>query len=118
MSDFGSYVAIYRTDGCPPSDADERRVRASAKSLQFARTDRIGPYDEFDLRFGFSSDGEGGQGLSVFLSGYFIGDDDGSDGLDPEVIIARESMIVEQFAADLTSALDGEYRVEPYSGYW
>ena len=118
MSDFGSSVAVYRTDGRQPSDEDERRVRAAAKSLQFARTDRIGPYDGFDLRFGFAQDGNGIEGLSVGLSGYFVGDDEGNDGLDPEVIIAREAPVAEQFAEDLGRALGVEYRAVAYSGHW
>ena len=117
MSDFGSSVSVYRADNRPPSDEDERRVWAAAKSLQFARTDRIGPYDEFVLRFGTACGG-GVEGLLVGLSGYFDGDDDGNDGLDPEVIISRESPIAEQFAADLERALGGEYRAVPYSGFW
>lgn len=115
MSDFGASVSVYRTDNHPPSTEDESRVRTGAKSLQFTRTDRIGPYDEFELRFGFTQDRNGIEGLSVGLSGYFIGDD---DGLDPEVIIVRELSVVEQFAEDLERALGGDYRVIAYSGYW
>ncbi len=117
MSDFGSSVAVYRTDGRPSSADDERRVRAAAKSLQFTRTDRIGPYDEFELRFG-TAFGGGVEGLSVGLSGYFVGDDEGNDGLDPEVIIARETPVAEQFADDLGRAMGGEYWAVPYSGHW
>ena len=117
MSDFGSHVAVYRTDGRPPSAEDDRRVRAAARSLQFTRPDRIGPYDEFDLRFGGAHGGDGVQGVSVFLSGYFIGDNEGNDGLDPEVILAREAPVAEQFAEDLERTLGGEFRVNPYSGY-
>ena len=117
MSDFGSSVAVYRTDGRPPSAEDERRVQVAAKSLQFTRTDRIGLYDEFELRFG-TAFGGGMEGLSVGLSGYFVGDDEGNDGLDPEVIIARESPIAEQFAEDLERVLGAEYRAVPYSGNW
>jgi hypothetical protein len=118
MSDFGSSVAVYRADGHPPSAEDERRVRAAAQAMQFARADRIGPYDGLELRFGAAQDGDGVEGLLVRLSGFVAGDEDGNDDLDPEVIIARESPIAEQFAWDLERALGSEYRAVAYSGYW
>lgn len=118
MSDFGSSVCVYRIDGVPPSETDERQVKAAAKGLQFADRDRIGPYDEFELRFGAARDVEGVEGLSVLLSGYFDGDDEGNGGLDPEVIIARETPIAEQFAEDLERALGRTYRTFAYSGFW
>jgi hypothetical protein len=117
MSDFGSGVCVYRNDSRPPSDVDERIVHAAAKALQFARSDSIGPYDEFELRFGTARDCDGANGLLVALSGYLVGDDVGNDGLEPEVIIAREAPLAEQFAEDLEQALGGEYRVTSYSDY-
>lgn len=39
-----------------------------------------------------------------------------NDGLDPEVIIAREKPLVEQFARDLKRVLGREYRMVPFSG--
>jgi hypothetical protein len=117
MSDFGSHVAVYRTDGRPPSAEDERCVRAAARSLQFTRPDRIGPYDEFDLRFGGSHGNDGAEGIAVFLSGYFVGDEVGNDGLDPEVIIAREAPVTEEFAEDLARMLGEEFRTVAYTGY-
>lgn len=115
MSDYGSSVEVYRTDRRPPSVEEERKVTAAARSLQFTYPDRIGPYDEFDLRFGTAFRG-GVEGLSVILSGYLVGDDEGNDGLDPEVIIAREKPLVEQFARDLKRVLGREYRMVPFSG--
>lgn len=118
MSDFGSSVAVYRSDGDAPSAGDEERVRIAARSLQFAYEDRIGPYDGFDLRFGYARDADGSRGISIGLSGYFIGDEEGNDGLDPDVIIAREEPVAWQFAEDLGKALGGDYRCVSYSGYW
>jgi hypothetical protein len=118
LSDFGAHVAVYRTDGIPPSASDEERIRAAARSLQSSCKDQIGPYDEFDMRFGYSRDADGSEGLSVGLSGYFIGDDEGNDGLDPEVIIAREEPVAERFADELAEALGADYRCTSYSGYW
>jgi hypothetical protein len=68
-----------------------RRVQAAARSLQFAAKDRIDPYDEFDLRFGGATNADGVEGIAVFLSGCFVEDD--NDGLDPDVIIAREAIL-------------------------
>jgi hypothetical protein len=117
-SDFGASVSVYRADRSPPGPEDERRVRAAARSLQFSRPDRIGPYDHFDFRFGGARRHDGVWGLSVGLSGYFIGDEEGNDGLDAEVIIAREQPLVEQFAEELAVALGEAYEVVPYCGYW
>jgi hypothetical protein len=118
LSDFGSHVAVRRSDGRPTSEDDEERIRAAARSLQFARRDRIGPYDEFDLRFGSVRYIDGAEGISVGLTAHFLGDDEGNDGLDPEVIIAREEPVAEQFAEDLAKALGDDYCCEAYSGHW
>lgn len=116
MSDFGSHVTVYRIDGQEPSKDDVHRVRTAARSLQFTAVDRIGPYDEFDLRFGGACSERGIEGVAVFLSGYFVGDDEGNDGLDPEVIIAREAPVAAQFAEDLQRLLGNEFEVISYSG--
>lgn len=116
VSDFGSHVSVYRTDREKPSEEDKRRVQAAAKSLQFTARDRIGPYDEFDLHFGGAHDVGGVEGIAVFLSRYWIGDDEANDGLDPEVIMAREAPVVEQFAQDLERLLGGDFETAPYSG--
>ena len=55
--------------------------------------------------------------MAVFLSGYFIGDDEGNDGLDPDVIIAREEPVAEQFAKELAAVLGEGYEVVPSCGY-
>jgi len=117
MSDFGSHITVYRNDGRPASAEDERRVRAAARALQFTQPDRIGPYDEFDLRFAGSYTNDGAHGVAVFLSGYFVGDHEGNDGLDPEVIIARETPVAEEFAEDLGRTLGEEFRAVAYTGY-
>ncbi len=116
-TDFGSHVSVFRADGQPTNPEDERRIRSAARSLQFTRPDRIGPFDHFDLRFGGAHRLEGGWGVAVFLSGYFIGDDEGNDGLAPDVIIAREHSVTEQFADELEALLGEGYEVAPYCGY-
>jgi hypothetical protein len=118
MSDFGAHVTVYRVDGRAPTEDDERRVESVARALQFVYGDRIGPYDGFDLRFGTARDEEGTEGVLAGLSDHFIDDDDGNDGLAPEVIIAREWPVAEQFAEDLARMLEPEFRTRPYSGYW
>lgn len=117
-SDFGSYVAVYRSDSQHLSTGDKERVRTAARSLQFAERDRIGPYDGFDLRFGSCGAADGPEGIAVFLSARFIGDEDGNDGLAPDAAIADESPVAEGFSDDLARALGGDFRCEPYSGYW
>ena len=116
MADYGSHVSVYRTDRRNPSEEDKHRVHVAARSLQFTARDRIGPYDEFDLQFGGSSGIGGLQGIAVFLSRYWIGDDEGNEGLDPEVIVAREAPVVEQFAQDLERLLGSDFEAVPYSG--
>jgi hypothetical protein len=118
LSDFGSSVAVYRSDGQALSAERKERIRTAARSLQFSREDHIGPYDEFDLRFSNVRGADGSEGVSVDLSSYFIDDEAGNDGLDPDVIIAREEPIAEQFAEDLARALGSDYRCIAYSGHW
>jgi hypothetical protein len=117
MSDFGAHVTIFRSDGRPPSADDEERVRVASRSLQFTQPDRIGPYDGWDLSFGLAS-ADGIEGLMVGLTGYFIDDDERNDGLDPDVLIAREEPLAEQFAEDLARVLGTDYQCSSYSGYW
>lgn len=116
MSDFGSHVAVYRTDRKNATKDDERRVRTAARSLQFTSVDRIGPFDEFDLRFCGSHRADGTQGVAVILSSYYVGEDERNDGLEPEVIMAREAPVAEQFADELERLLGSEFEVAPYSG--
>ncbi len=116
MSDFGSHVVIYRVDGREPSDDEVRRIRAAAQSLQFAAVDRVGPYDEFDLSFGGTCSAEGVEGFAVFLSSYFVEDEEANNEFDPEVIIAREAPVAAQFAEDLQRLLGNEFEVFSYSG--
>jgi hypothetical protein len=118
LSDFGSYVAVHRFDGQSLTSGDEKRIQAAARSLQFSRKDHIGPYDEFDFRFGYAQNESGSTGLSIGLTDYFIGDEEGNNGLDPDVIIAREEPVAGRFAEDLSEILDGDYRCTSYSGYW
>jgi hypothetical protein len=118
MSDFGARVSVFRVDGQPLSEDEERKVRSAGRSLQFSRPDRIGPYDEFDLRFGTACAVNGTKGLSVGLSSYFVGDREGNGGLEPEVIIAREEPIAAQFAEELACVVGDEFRTDSYSGYW
>ena len=63
-SDFGSSVSTHRSDGQSTSADDERCVRTTARSPQFTRSDRIGPDDEFDLRYWVT-----GQGVVRGVSG-------------------------------------------------
>ena len=45
-------------------------------------------------------------------------DDEGNDGLDPEVIIAREEPAAEQFAEYLSRTLGEVYICDAHSGHW
>ena len=117
MSDFGSHVSVYRTDRREPSEEDKQRVHAAARSLQFTAPDRIGPYDEFDIQLSDARGLRGVEGIAVLLSRYWISDDEGNNGLDPEVILAREAPMVEQFAQDMESMLSGDFEAVPYTGY-
>ena len=117
MSDIGSHVAVRRSDGRPPAPADEDRIRSAARSLRFASKDRIGHYEGFDLRFGSVRYIDGSEAVPVGLSAYFNGDDVGNDGPDPEVIIAREGFVAEQFAEDLAKSLGSDHGAEASSGH-
>jgi hypothetical protein len=117
-SDFGSGVSIYRADRQPTRPEDDRRIRAAARSLQFRERDRIGLFDHLDLGFGGARRRDGVWGVSVMLTGHFIGDHEGNDRLDPEALIERELPVAEQFAEELAGFLGEEYEVVPYSGYW
>lgn len=116
-SDYGSQVAVYRSDGQAVSEADKARVRAAAKSLRIADGDRIGPYDGFDLRFGSCGPAGGPEGVAVFLSGHFLEEIE-EDGTDPDAALADEGPVAEEFAEDLARALGSDFRCEASSGYW
>ena len=118
MSDFGCAVAAYRVDGVPVGPADENRVRVAARGLQFTELDRIGPFDEFDLRFGAAQRSDRTEKVLITLADYFIDDDEGNDGLDTDVIIARGAVVPARFAAELERALGDDYQCEWISDHW
>lgn len=115
VSDFGSMVKVWRSDGRGVRPEDEASLRAAIRAVQGeSRRDRFGPYDDFEFRIGGYSRLGGVEGLFVGLTAYFVGD----EGLDPEVILARERPRTEQFADELQRALGDEYEVAPYTDHW
>lgn len=114
--DYFSCVTIFRCNGQPIGVEEERRLFEAAKSLQFRERDRIGLFDEFDLKLGGARNENGVVGIMVSMSGYFTDDDAGNEGLEVEVLIERERPLVEQFAVELATIIGPSYEVEAYSG--
>ncbi len=100
------------------ASADEVRVKQVARQLVSYKPDRISEYADFNLRFGGSSALDGSHGIMIGLTEYWLGDDEGNDGLDSEVLIARDTPLAERFAEELQETLGEEFEVEPYCGDW
>jgi hypothetical protein len=119
MSDFGSTVLVWRVDGQSVCPEEEARLRAAIRAVKGEpQHDRFVRFDEFECRIGGYGRLGGVEGFSVGLTGYFVGDEDGNDGLDPEVILAREHPLAQEFADELARALGEDYEVRAISDFW
>jgi hypothetical protein len=54
----------------------------------------------------------------VGLTEYWLGDDEGNEGLDDEVLLERDRPIAERFGEELQEKLGPEFEVEVYCGQW
>jgi hypothetical protein len=118
MSDFGSMVMVWRADGQSVRPEEKALLQAAIRTVQGEpRRDRFSPYDDFTIRIGGYSRSGGVEGFFVGLSEHFVGDEE-DEGLDPEVILARERPCAQQFADELQRVLGPEYETEAYSDSW
>src|ERR1700741_3146084 len=118
MSDFGTLVTIHRANGTPATAADEALIKRLAKDLVFDEQDHLSEYADFNLRFGSARAEDGSEGVMVGLTEYWLGDDDGTEGLDTQGLIAGDGPAAEQFAEELQERLGPEFKVEAYCGHW
>ena len=118
MSDFGTHLTVHRTNGSSTTDAEEATVKALVKEMTSPHKDRINVYSDFNLRFGGSSNLDGSNGICVGLTEYRLGDDERNEGLDDEVLIARDCPTAERFGEELQQKLGSDYIVEVYCGHW
>jgi hypothetical protein len=118
MSDFGTLVTVHRVDGISTSTADESLIKRASKELVYGENDRLSDYADFNLRFGSSNRTNGGNGIMVGLTEYMVGDDEGNDGLEDEVLIERDRPLAEQFGEALQELIGSEFTVEIYCGHW
>jgi len=118
MSDFGTMVTIHRANGASTTAEDEAVIKRLAKALVFGEQDRVSDYGDFNLRFGGSSGLDGSEGVMIGLTEYWVGDDEGTEGLEAEVLIERDRPPAERFAEELQEKLGPEFKVEAYCGDW
>lgn len=111
-------VTVHRTDGASTTAADDVLIERVAKDLVYGQLDRIGEFAHFNLRFGGSSKLDGSEGVSVGLTEYWLGDDEGNEDLDSEVLIERDRPPAERFAEELQERLGAEFKVEAYCDHW
>lgn len=118
MSDFGTMALIHRADGVDVSGADESNLKKAIAELQNVERDRIGPYEHFAFRIGSSSRPDGGEGYCLTLTEYWLGDDEGNEGLDSEVLLARDESDARQCCDDLVRLLGADYTVDLVCDHW
>ena len=109
---------VHRTDNSDVNDSDESALNAAIRQLQVVERDRIAPYVEFSFRIGGSHGQNGGQGFCVNFTEYWLGDDEGTDGLDSEVILARDEPLAQQCCDELARILGGAYSVDLICDHW
>jgi len=110
---------IHRVDGTDVSDADESNLKNAIAKLQTVERDRIGPYEHFSLRIGGSaSHGDVGEGFCLTFTEYWLGDDEGNEGLDSEVLLGRDEPDARQCCDDLGRLLGPEYAVDLVCDHW
>ena len=93
-------------------------VKRISKEIVFREQDRISDYADFNLTFGGSSDAGGSEGILIILTEYWVGDDEGNQGLEDEVLIERDRPAAEKFAEELNQELGNDFRVKVYCGHW
>ncbi len=112
MSDFGTMATVHRENGDSTTPADEALIKQIVKELVVPFPDRINDFASFNLRFGGSSRHGGSEGVMVGLTEYWVGDKQGNEGLDDEVLIERDRPLAEQFAERLLEKLGPDFQVE------
>jgi hypothetical protein len=118
ISDFGTMVTVHRTNSESATESDLSLVEKTAKELVAPFDDRINDFAAFNLSFGGSSTGGGSEGILVILTEYWLGDDEGNEGLEDEVLIERDRPLAERFGELLQKKLGAEFEVEVYCGHW
>lgn len=118
MSDFGTMVTVHRANGESTTPSDEVLIKHIAKELVAPYADRINDFAAFTLQFGGSSRHGGSQGVMVGLTAYWLGDDEGNEGLGDEALIERDRPFAERFGEHLQESLGQEFQVEVYCGHW
>ena len=112
MSDLGTAVVIHRAAGHGVEAGDRAAVKEAIERVRNPRPDRIGPYDHFLFQFG------GNREILVILTQYWLGDEEGNDGLDGEQLLDRDRPEAERFAEALREELGEEYVVELLCNFW
>lgn len=118
MSDFGTMLLVHRCDGDEVLDADEALLNDAIKQLKTVERDRIGPYEHLLFKIGSSSRLEGGDGFCATLTEYWVGGDEGNDGLGPDAVLARDQPEADQCGDDLGRLLGSDYTVDLVCDYW
>jgi len=109
---------VHRTDNSDVSDSDEVALNTAIKQLHVVERDRIGPYVGFSFRIGGSYGQNGGQGFCVNFTEYWLGDEEGTGGLDSEVILARDEPLAQQCCDELARILGDTYSVDLICDHW
>ena len=117
MSDFGAMVSVHRADGTSTTPADEALIKQIAGEIAAPRDDCISEFADFDLRFGGSL-GEVSEGVMVGLTEYWVGNEDGNEGLEDQALIERDRPIAERFAEQLQAKLGDVFQFQAYCGDW
>jgi hypothetical protein len=118
MSDSGTMVTIHRIDGTSTTASDLNSIKRISKDMVIGEDGRLSDYADFNLRFGGSRSRSGSEGIMIGLTEYFLGDDEGNEGLEDEVLIARDTPLAERFGEELQEKLGSEFEVKVYCGQW
>jgi hypothetical protein len=118
MSDFGTMVTVHRSDGGSVTPEDVTRIKQLGKALIYSEEDRISDYADFNMRFGGSHALDGSEGVMIGLTEYWLGDDEGNEGMEAEALIERDRPLAERFAEELQENLGQDYKVESYCDHW
>lgn len=104
-----------RRDGVRPGKEDdllvESVVREELAALEL--TDRRG--EPAECRVGRHSEKDT-EGIFVTVTRYWLEEEE--DGLDPNVVLAREEPLIKELAARVEARLARSYRVDPVCSHW